>query len=541
VSPLSRRPFTCYRQVLVNIFISANIVGGISALAALADTAMATHRQRIASFERMLKQEQISDEVAAATRDYLRMRLADSSADLTELPLSVQIRIREQRFSDVIRSSPLLVGLSRRFIGECIARVSEDSFVAGLEICRAGDTTTKLCIVLDGHAALLLSRAGRDESDHGRNEPATVAMLRPGSCFGAEGFVAEAVQPWSIKAITLLRVISLDAQDRRELQRQYPNDWMLLRTNLVTTMSEIGRAARRLATSIAARQEEAANTEVTAAGLNQSAMARVKLQAMNIWLPLSEATSEADQLLFAEEACRAEQELQRANTRASQALATLLCDVAASGDVAELSRMLRMVPIEAIPADYDGRAGLHLASAGGHDETVALLLSNKANVNVIDRFGRTPLAEAVLNGKDSTIKLLVAEGGQLNLGEHEAAGILCEAAHAGDTVLVRRYLAAGINPNAADYDRRTGLMLAAAEGERRICMALLDARADPALADRWGHRALDEAISHGYGGPLVTLLEEAQECAQAGSASPSRTRLQHYVPIEGSMHSAAHS
>ena len=41
----------------INIVISANIVGGISALAALSDTAMAQHRHRIASFERMLKQE----------------------------------------------------------------------------------------------------------------------------------------------------------------------------------------------------------------------------------------------------------------------------------------------------------------------------------------------------------------------------------------------------------------------------------------------------------------------------------------------------
>ena len=42
-----------------------------------------------------------------------------------------------------------------------------------------------------------------------------------------------------------------------------------------------------------------------------------------------------------------------------------------------------------IPADYDGRTGLHLSAAEGHVACAALLLDHGADLNFVDRFGRT--------------------------------------------------------------------------------------------------------------------------------------------------------
>lgn len=513
--------------IFVNIVISANIVGGISALAALADTKMATHRHRIATFERMLTQERISTEVADATRDYLRLQLNMHEADVDELPMSVRIRIREERWSDAIASLPLMRGVSRRFVSECGARVKPDAFVSGLVVCRAGDMSTRLCIVLEGHAALQLEQnlIETDESvcetgsKAGPGSSTTVAMLRPGSCFGAEGFVSLVAQPWDVKAVTMLRVVTLNVEDQRELQSAFPNEWALLRSNLTNSMRSIKEAADKMARSmktVAHGWSPRRDTSWSRLESRSMLVSRVKLHDQRIWLPLAEATSALMQQNLAAAARRAEEESARAASRACQEVAGLLCDMAAKGDTVELERTLDMIPIASIPGDYDGREALHLAAAGGHDDAVELLVKHGANINVVDRFGRTPLTEAVLNGKDKIITFLRSRGARLEMKENDVAGTLCEAAHRGDTVLVRRYLSAGADPNSADYDRRTGLMLAAAEGQWRICEALLNARADPTFADRWGHKAMDEAVAHGHQGPIIELLTNAAKAWQEG-------------------------
>ncbi len=140
--------------VLTNVIIVANIVGGVSALAAMADQDIANHRRVINAFEKMLTQERISDDVAHATRQYLRMQMHQAKAEIERLPVSVRTQIREQRFADALTSQPLLKGLSRRFINACIASVHEDTYVAGLDVIRANDVPDRFSIILDGFAVI---------------------------------------------------------------------------------------------------------------------------------------------------------------------------------------------------------------------------------------------------------------------------------------------------------------------------------------------------------------------------------------------------
>lgn len=234
--------------VLINVIIVAKLVGGISALAAMADQEMARQRATIRNFELMLTQEQISGDVVDATREYLRMRMHTATADIDQLPIAVQMQIREQRFYGIISGLPIMQGLSRRFIAACVNCVSEDTFVAGLDIIRTGDVPNRLSIILDGYATIQYPSQvaiANQESDQaapvqtGNETTHRVATLVPGACFGAEGFISSVPTPWSVTALTLLRTISLSETDRAYLQRAFPSDYFKLHANLATALCEM--------------------------------------------------------------------------------------------------------------------------------------------------------------------------------------------------------------------------------------------------------------------------------------------------------------
>ncbi|KAL1500575.1 hypothetical protein AB1Y20_013230 [Prymnesium parvum] len=483
--------------VMVNIWLLAGIVGGISALASMEDTDMAQNRREIWRFEQMLSEERISPDVVVATREYLRLSLNKTKANIDTLPASVRQNIREQRFGDAVTSLHLLRGLSRRFVSYCVSRVHEDSFVAGLTILRAHDTPNRWCIILEGTAMVQVSKNQPiDESNSISHSVAagqmqTVAVLHPGASFGAEGFVSFVRTPWAISARTMLRVLVLDEKDRRELERAFPNDWYKLRRNVQAAADELLTAAAWLETQCQ---------------LSLSSRERMKLRPFRMSLEATADVAPSTAAQFAREARELREDIARDDSRAMESLAALVCHLAGTGDDRELTRLIEMVPISEIRCDYDGRAGLHLAAAGGHDACIAVLLRHSADVNVVDRFGRTPLLEAVLNSRDDTISLLLEHGAGLGLEERQLASKLCDAACECDHALIRRYLKAGANPNAADYDRRTCLMLAASGGDFGICKLLIENDAAVDATDRWGHTALDEAVYHKHTGAICELL-----------------------------------
>ena len=61
-----------------------------------------------------------------------------------------------------------------------------------------------------------------------------------------------------------------------------------------------------------------------------------------------------------------------------------------------------------------GRTPLHKAASNGHIETVKLLISKGADVNIKDENGWTPLHLATLNRHLKLVKLLVSKGANIN-------------------------------------------------------------------------------------------------------------------------------
>lgn len=117
--------------------------------------------------------------------------------------------------------------------------------------------------------------------------------------------------------------------------------------------------------------------------------------------------------------------------------------------------------------DEHGATGLHYAALLGCASVANLLVTNSANVEVVNAQGATPLLVAVRSRKPNVAKILIEAGAKVDA------------------------------PNAKRGDHTTPLMLAAASGDTEIVQALLDSGADMGLQAENGDVALDFAVCNG--------------------------------------------
>jgi glutamate dehydrogenase len=93
---------------------------------------------------------------------------------------------------------------------------------------------------------------------------------------------------------------------------------------------------------------------------------------------------------------------------------------------------------------------------------------------------------------------------------------LLNAASAGDLPALEQLLKQdGVTVNDGDYDRRRPLHLAAAEGRANIVQYLVDRNADVNIEDRWGHTALDEALTNRQEEVMKILLSRGAKLGRA--------------------------
>lgn len=72
--------------------------------------------------------------------------------------------------------------------------------------------------------------------------------------------------------------------------------------------------------------------------------------------------------------------------------------------------------------DQDGKTPLHYASELGQDDTLEILLNNKANPDIQEkRMGKTPLHEAIENGQFNAVQIL-CELGKADVNIQDTAG-----------------------------------------------------------------------------------------------------------------------
>ena len=139
---------------------------------------------------------------------------------------------------------------------------------------------------------------------------------------------------------------------------------------------------------------------------------------------------------------------------------------ASEGKTEDIQAELAAHPENLAKKDGEGFLPLHLAAAGGHLESVELLLTSGSEIDAQGTRGETAI-------------YLAAAGGQAQV--------------------VSALLAAGANPNLATLELRTPLQRAAMEGSLETVKVLLKGGADATAKDKQGRSALDLAERYNKG------------------------------------------
>lgn len=170
---------------------------------------------------------------------------------------------------------------------------------------------------------------------------------------------------------------------------------------------------------------------------------------------------------------------------------------------------------------------LHFAAARGDATLAALLLTNRADVNMRSIYDETPLDVAAALGRIQVAGLLLAAGADPNAVASSQAGTpLHLAAGAGHREMVKLLLEHGANPNATALVGTRGttpLMQAASQGDNEMTALLLEHKADPNVKNELGGTALWLAIGQRKLAVVRTLL--------ARGADPNRTDAYAVPPL----------
>jgi ankyrin repeat protein len=156
-------------------------------------------------------------------------------------------------------------------------------------------------------------------------------------------------------------------------------------------------------------------------------------------------------------------------------------------------------PSEAERAAY---TGLHRAAASGDVAQIRKLLAEHANPNARDAAGRSPLHVAAFGSHYDAVRALVAGGGDINALENRRYDVITIAAVKDDVRMVKLALELGGNAKlvTSPYDG-TALIAAAHLGHAEVVQALIDGGAPLDHVNNLGWTALIEAVILGDGGP----------------------------------------
>ncbi|KAJ3273060.1 Poly [ADP-ribose] polymerase tankyrase-2 [Terramyces sp. JEL0728] len=103
----------------------------------------------------------------------------------------------------------------------------------------------------------------------------------------------------------------------------------------------------------------------------------------------------------------------------------------------------------------DQRTLLHIAAGYGATEIVELLLSLKADVNKLDKFGETPIFRAIRFRNDEITLMLIAHGANVHTKDHKQRTVLHRACEMGTAPMVKLLLQLGCDPNELDFESKS--------------------------------------------------------------------------------------
>ncbi|XP_046360028.2 uncharacterized protein LOC124137670 isoform X2 [Haliotis rufescens] len=145
--------------------------------------------------------------------------------------------------------------------------------------------------------------------------------------------------------------------------------------------------------------------------------------------------------------------------------------------------------------DTDGDSLLHLACQVGNTAIVQHVLS-PSNINSRGRHGWTPVMAAAVSGHESVFDLLVSNQADLTLVDTDGDSLLHLACRGGNTAIVQHVLSPS-NINSRGENRWTPVMVAAVSGHQSVFDLLVSNQADLTLVDTDGDSLLHLACRGG--------------------------------------------
>ncbi|XP_048244321.1 uncharacterized protein LOC125376312 isoform X2 [Haliotis rufescens] len=145
--------------------------------------------------------------------------------------------------------------------------------------------------------------------------------------------------------------------------------------------------------------------------------------------------------------------------------------------------------------DADGDSLLHLACEGGNTAIVKHVLT-PSNINSRGQYGRTAAMKAAVNGHQSVFDLLVSNQAELTLVDADGDSLLHLACEGGNTAIVKHALTPS-NINSRGEYGRTAAMRAAVNGHQSLFDLLVSSQADLTLVDADGDSLLHLACQGG--------------------------------------------
>jgi CRP-like cAMP-binding protein len=506
----------CMLIMIVNLAISAYILGNMTLLATRQDAQTADNRGHLHDLHTFMRMRSIPDALCRHALKHMQLShvlAKDSDAILDQCPTFIRVNLLRHLYRDAFVKQPLFASARDQFIGQLVSALNVENFFPGDFIFSAGDEPDAFYCIVEGSVEMRppLSRdhnstlapgstlgpriASVEPQELEREAQAKTAQssggvfrkLGPDMMFGESAVICDFAQPWSARSKTLCRTLQVKRVSWQALATKFPR--------------EITRCQQVLLSQI------------------QGELARTGLDESDDGLPVYHDETLMDVLTS----------VKTGMATHVQDLVTMLCFAASRGDHMEVRRLIKGAGLHPNDGDYDGRAAIHLAAVGGHLETVQFLLEHGGDPSLGDNFGTTPLQESVSRGHTKVSELLRKLGGELLLPN--AGGKLCSLAFEAHTKELKSLLQYGVHPDSCDYDFRTPLHLACAEGVLPCVKVLLDFKADVNFKDRWGQTALDEAYA-GNHKRIVEYLEGRGGLRGSGSPGQGSTWARSHAKVQ---------
>ena len=208
---------------------------------------------------------------------------------------------------------------------------------------------------------------------------------------------------------------------------------------------------------------------------------------------------------------------------------TCLHYASAQGHAEIVAHLLSMASMKPNIQDDDGRTALYKACECDHYNIVRLLTENhtsiaKVDCNIADKDGNTPLHACVAKENAEIAALLVSAGADPNLKNNDGHTPLMLAVQRNSLDFVEFITSENADTGIADNEKRSPLMIAVKSNNISIVKCLLSLFPDTSLSDKHGWTAIDFAQIN-VDNTCLRLLEDHEKRCDNPDYDPEHDNL----------------